>query len=329
MFGVRASARSFSFGVRASAREFKNSYGLKPALRTATRERRYSMFGKPNSRPRPPLVMPALLCLALRCAAAPAGEAPPTDTGSLSSVMGALGEGSQLIGADDGEFVVDLDGEKNLTTFRAIRDVIVLTQDMALRCHELVYDRQNEVITATAAPGQLVHVNMTNVASDQGGLMGGGDTRATCRLYQFLVREREHVLQHDPVIYQKDPDGKETAVRGRIVTINQDENGRWRMHIKGDRGRSAPRSEIEVQKALKLKRARELWGILKPIINIDMNPPAAATATPTTGTRAVELDASNIDTVRREKPGSLLQIEQGGATRMGTMMPTMPAAPSR
>lgn len=256
--------------------------------------------------------------------AAPEEEEPDV-AGSLSSVMGALGEGTQLIAADDGEFVIDLDEYKDLSTFRAIRDVIVLTEDMSLRCHEMIYDKDNGVITAIGAPGGLVHITMTNVSPEGGIGGGGGDTRATCRLYRFYVKDRQHVLTHDPVIYQKDAQGKETAVKGDRVTIYQDEQGRWRMYIKGNRGRSAPRSETELQRALKLTRARELWGILKPIVNIDMRPPEQGQDVATTATAgAVKLDAASLLQVKQEKSSSLMEIERGGTTRMGTLMPTLP-----
>ena len=250
----------------------------------------------------------------------PAGEAAaPDGAQSLGGVMGSLGENVQLQAAPEGEFVVYMNEANEVTMFRAIRDVFVTTDEMSLRCHEMIYDRQAERLTALAPPNGLVHIAMSGVAGPGAIAGSGGEIQATCRLYEFDILKNEHVLKHDPVIYQRDDAGKETAVTGQLVTINQNEKGQWQMNIKGERGRSIPASEDEYQRERLMKRARDMWGVIKPIINIDLNAEESTTAqaSPSTGTGPVKLDAGNLDRVMRAKPDSLTEIQRGGSNRFG------------
>jgi hypothetical protein len=170
--------------------------------------------------------------------AQPAGSAAPAEKPRESMDMsGILGAGSQLEAGPEGEFFFTMGEDGQLDTFRAVRDIILLTDDINMSCHELVYGRADGKITATAAPGQLVHIRMRSMNPGAGGQQGGGDVRATCEEYEFMINENRHILNGDgagkPVIYQKNEKGEEYAISGNRIVMTQRETGAWRMDVKG------------------------------------------------------------------------------------------------
>ncbi|KPL05697.1 hypothetical protein AMJ85_11155 [candidate division BRC1 bacterium SM23_51] len=239
---------------------------------------------------------PALCILAALCmaAAAPKSEEP---AGEMQDLSGILGPGSQLQAAPDGEFTINIGEDGQLANFRAVKGVILQTEDINLRCDDLIYRSAEGKILATTKPGKLVHITMRG-ANPSGEKTPESDMRATCRRYEFFTKEQRHELTIDPTIYQRGKDGKEMAVSGKTITITQDKAGRWQMHVKGSPQFWDPKGK-------------------KPTMNVDIQPPQTQPAPPAAtkagpAPKPVKIDEGNVEKLRRPKPTRVVKIEEGG-----------------
>jgi hypothetical protein len=255
----------------------------------------------------------ALWAMAAYCLAGAAPKQPNNANVNIQDMSSILGEGSQLIAAPDGEFNITMGDDNQLDTFRAVKDVVLVSKDNDLNCDELVYDRKDGKLTATAEHSGLVYITMRNSNSDK---TTQSATRATCRLYEYYINEKRHVLKSDPTIYQKDK-GKTAAISGREITMTQDASGKWRMHVKG-----APQI-FDPSRKKELERARQMRGGTKPSFYIDTQPkpekgpvipPPRLPASPTTGTiaRTVKIDEGNVDKAAAPRSPRIARLEEGG-----------------
>jgi len=254
----------------------------------------------------------AAFCFAAEPATKPvepaAKPAEPSTNVPLQDLSSILGPDSQLLAGPDGEFQFVRDTDGQLENFRAVRDVVLLTKDTDLRCHEMNFDRSQGLITATAQDKGLVRITMRGAnKAGPAGLSGSqSDTYATCGHYEYYVNEKRHVLSENPIIYQKDNQGKEAAVVGELITMTQDKTGKWYMHVKRNPGIIDPKRMSE------LDRVRERAGnISRPVVTIDTataktSPPLAAPA------KAVKIDEGNLVKLEQPKPRRVIKLEEGG-----------------
>jgi len=233
----------------------------------------------------------------------------PKDDASVQDLTSILGPDSQLQAAPDGEFNFSLGADNQLENFRAVKDVILLTKDIDLRCDDLTFDRAKGLVTATAEHKGQVHITIRNMGA-AGPTGKPTDTRATCGRYELYVTDKRHVLSLNPVIFQKDRDGKEAAIVGRVITMTQDKAGRWQMHVKGDPGIVDPKRLSE------LARARERMGnVVKPVVTVEtVGPKTSETSATKPGapTKAAQLDETNLEKAQQPKPTRVARLEEGG-----------------
>jgi len=265
------------------------------------------------------LGLAALICLA----AAPPKNAPKPEARTVQDMSSILGPGSQLEAAKDGEFTIMLGDDGQLSSFRAVKDVIVLTKDIDCRCDELIYRRAEGKLIATAKPGRLVKIVLRNMnptmgiqttTAAKGGTKpkGKGQTYATCRRYEFYINQKKHILSINPVIYHRGPDGKEMAISGDVITLTQDKAGRWQMFIKG--GKQPPRI-FDPKRKGELDRARRRMRGGGPMVSVNLTPPKppAPKAAPGARPRPVKIDEGNVGKLKPTvKPKRVVRLEEGG-----------------
>jgi subtilisin family serine protease len=270
--------------------------------------RRHLLFG---------MVFCAISALALGAEAPKAAAAPkpnPADGVSLQDMSSLFGPGSQLQAATDGEFNINIGDDNQLDNFRAVKDVILISKDNDLRCDEMTYDRAKGLMVATAVPNGLVHITMrsSNSSAAAGpGATGGSpnDTRATCGYYEYYVNEKRHVLKNNPIIYQKDRQGKEAAIVGKLIEMTQDAAGRWRMIVKGDPAIVDPKKTGDLARA----RTQMGGGGAKPVVNIDTTPGKEGASTKSaTPSKALRIDEGNVEKLQQPKPVRVAKLEERG-----------------
>jgi lipopolysaccharide export system protein LptA len=250
--------------------------------------------------------------------AASAPKSTPPDPGagvSLGDMSSIFGPGSQLQAAPDGEFNISIGADDQLETFRAVKDVILLTKENDLRCDEMTYDRPKGLLVATAQSRGLVNITMrSSGTAGAPGVSGsqGGDTRATCGHYEYYINEKRHILTENPIIYQKDKQGKEAAILGKIITLTQNKFGKWDMHVKGGPDKGGP-AIIDPKRRSELERARAQMGNpSKPVMSIDTATPKTGAPSAKAPAKALKIDEGNVGTLQRPKPTRVLRLEEGG-----------------
>lgn len=235
-----------------------------------------------------------------------AAQSTATQTQDMS---GILGPGSQLMAAPDGEFEIALGTDSQLDQFHAKKDVILLTKEIEMRCEDLVYQRGEGTINATAKPGDLVNIRMLGSGPSAEG--SSKDVRAWCDTYKFLINEKRHILtgkgKGKPEVHQTDDKGKVMAFSGFRIVMTQRANGSWQIDVKGEPEIFNP-DERDKLRAARQKLGNPASGGARPPTVAKAPTPRPATPKPTAKAPSIETG----DEPRKSSPPRVVKIDEGG-----------------
>lgn len=126
-----------------------------------------------------------------------------------------------MVDENVGELIYTFDEEtKELESITAKRGVIFASEDMTLNSDEMEYVTLNSSLVAT---GKRVVVRM-------------GEMIITCQVFKYNPETQEGEFQGDPIVYQRDKQGKVTETAGRIISV-VNVNGKFQMQVLGGGGR--------------------------------------------------------------------------------------------
>jgi len=125
-----------------------------------------------------------------------------------------------MVDENVGELIYTFDEEtKELESINAKRGVIFASEDMTLNSDEMEYKTINSSLVAT---GKRVVVRM-------------GEMVITCQVFKYNPETQEGQFEGNPILYQKDKEGKVTTTAGRIISVFN-VNGKFQMSVKGGGG---------------------------------------------------------------------------------------------
>jgi len=240
--------------------------------------------------------------------AAPAADTATTEAAEATdNVMSSvLGPGSAIEAGENGEFDVKFNDQGDLEYFRAIRDVVLITDDFDMVCDDFIYRSEEGKITALAGEKGLVHINMRGMAPGAGATKTAkgtkGDTKATCRKYEFFVNEKKHVLTNDVVVNMRDKSGRTSTITGPEIIITQSPTGATQMHIPREPFLGDPSRRKDIRDLRRLRTGQ------RPTVLIDM-PAMAEVPAGASGSEPARIDAGNVNKLQRPKPSRQIKIE--------------------
>jgi len=125
-----------------------------------------------------------------------------------------------MVDENVGELIYTFDEEtKELESINAKRGVIFASEDMTLNSDEMEYKTINSSLVAI---GKRVVVRM-------------GEMVITCQVFKYNPETQEGQFEGNPILYQKDKEGKVTTTAGRIISVFN-VNGKFQMSVKGGGG---------------------------------------------------------------------------------------------
>lgn len=146
----------------------------------------------------------------------------PAEGQGNSGLMSGEKPFTLMVDENVGELIYTFDEEtKELESINAKRGVIFASEDMTLNADEMEYKTVNSSLVAT---GKRVVVRM-------------GDMVITCQVFKYNPETQEGQFDGNPIVYQKDKEGKVTTTGGRTISV-VNVNGKFQMRVGAGGGTS-------------------------------------------------------------------------------------------